>query len=110
MNQINGLLHDTSVIRVTRKTLMSHSKYKGSWSSIILDGWRYDIRLDKFYRIIRTEKNHCPHCNGTGIYKYETGVEYDGIIEFATEDCFCTFRSTITASTNPQFIPFVQWN
>lgn len=104
-------LHEVSIIRVSSKTLLKHSKYSGDWDRILLDGWGYNNRLDKFYKILRNErKNPCPLCNGTGVYEYETGVVDGPFVETQKEECFCTFRQPSSASANQQRIPFIQWN
>lgn len=105
------LLHECTVIRVSSKTLLKHSKYKGDWNLILLDGWGYNNRLDKFYKIIRKQvKDTCPYCKGTGVYEYETGVVDGPFIETAKEDCFCTFRRPPVAVNKPTLISFIDWN
>ncbi|KZE67924.1 hypothetical protein AWM68_17270 [Fictibacillus phosphorivorans] len=41
--------------RVSRETLLKHSKYQGDWSKIIDDGWRFDRHFNKFYKIVLIE-------------------------------------------------------
>lgn len=104
-------LHEVSIIRVSSKTLLKHSKYNGDWTRILHDGWGFNNRLDKFYKISRNKRqNPCSLCNGTGVYEYETGIVDGPYIETQKEDCFCTFRRPSTVSVKPQRIPFIQWS
>lgn len=104
-------LHEVSIIRVSSRTLLKHSKYNGDWNRILLDGWGYNNRLDKFYKNIRNARQTpCSLCNGTGVYEYETGIVDGPYTETQKEDCICTFRQSPTVSVKPQLIPFIQWN
>jgi hypothetical protein len=45
-------------IRITPSTLFKKSDYKNlstieQWQKAINDGWRYDINLNKFYKLIK---------------------------------------------------------